>query len=289
VLATVPEADIARLGVNAISVGQVSIAPVQIGQLVLTNFDFRTAVGVVHLREFRVTITINIRVDWHIHIPLPIVPDIDEGGTISTINASFTIDFGDITIPGLQNLSIHIDSFTAANIAAASNPLTNLQLGSVVAEQIRARNLVLPAQGFTIAGLTIGSLQAAGISVPAAGVDQITIGRVHGEVMPMGDITITNFALPNTAVSDIVSQGDDVSATEVSQVLTADAGILRLTFTVTPTVRTQIDRLEIANATASTTIGSIELHNIVAPYEFLNLTLSQIGIDTISIPSFAIS
>jgi len=107
--------------------------------------------------------------------------------------------------------------------------------------------------------------------------------------MPMGDITITNFALPNTAVSDIVSQGVDVSATEVSQVLTADAGILRLTFTVTPTVRTQIDRLEIANATASTTIGSIELHNIVAPYEFLNLTLSQIGIDTISIPSFAIS
>jgi hypothetical protein len=43
------------------------------------------------------------------------------------------------------------------------------------------------------------------------------------------------------------------------------------------------------NIAASTSIGKIELSNIVAPYELLNLTLSQIGIDTISVPAVAIA
>jgi hypothetical protein len=35
-------------------------------------------------------------------------------------------------------------------------------------------------------------------------------------------------------------------------------------------------------------IGKIELDNVVAPYELLNLSLSQVGIETISVPAVAI-
>jgi hypothetical protein len=45
----------------------------------------------------------------------------------------------------------------------------------------------------------------------------------------------------------------------------------------------------IRNLTAGASIGKIELHNVVAPYELLNLTLAQVGIDTIAVPTVAIA
>ena len=54
-------------------------------------------------------------------------------------------------------------------------------------------------------------------------------------------------------------------------------------------LKSHIDTLTISGLTASTSIGKIELKNVIAPYELLNLTLSQIGIDTIQVPSVAIA
>ena len=68
-----------------------------------------------------------------------------------------------------------------------------------------------------------------------------------------------------------------------------DLGNLDLTLKISPKAQACIDRLLIRNPSATTSIGKIQLHNIVAPYEFLNLTLAQIGIETISVPKIAVS
>ena len=47
-----------------------------------------------------------------------------------------------------------------------------------------------------------------------------------------------------------------------------------------------IDHLEITNANATATVGQVVLHNVTLPYDVLNLTLSQIGKDTVSIPAY---
>ena len=61
------------------------------------------------------------------------------------------------------------------------------------------------------------------------------------------------------------------------------------TLRVKLTAEAHIDQLVIRNVKANLSIGKIELHNIVAPYELLNLTLAQVGIETISVPSVAIA
>jgi hypothetical protein len=68
-----------------------------------------------------------------------------------------------------------------------------------------------------------------------------------------------------------------------------DLGCLDLTLRVNPTAEAHIDQLVISNVTASTSIGKIELHNVVAPYELLNLTLGQVGIETVSVSTVAIA
>ena len=287
-LTTIPEADIKQSSVSTVSIGQVGIGPIKIGQLVLTDLALSTAGDGAFLRNFVVTVTYNMSLDWHLHIDFPGHP-IDEAGTEDLDSPSFTVGFGDIRVPGIENLKIDIASLSVDNVAATANPVTNLQLGAAVAEQIQARNLKLPTQGFSIAGLGIGALNIGGFGVPAASLDSLTIGRVHGDAFPLGQMALSNLALPSASIGDIVSQGVDVTATPKPKAFHLDLGCLDLTLKVNPVAEAKIDQLVIRNVTASTSIGKIELRNVVAPYELLNLTLAQVGIDTISVPSVAIA
>src|SRR6266581_8307047 len=153
-LTTIPEADIQKASVNSISVGSVGIGPVTIGQLVITDLELNTAADGAFLRNFVVTVTYTMKLDWHLHIDLP-GNDIDESGTEDLDSPTFIVGFGDIRLPGYENIEIAIDKLTLDNPAATINPVSNIQLGAAVAEQIQAKNLKLPTAGFSLAGLGI--------------------------------------------------------------------------------------------------------------------------------------
>ncbi len=174
-------------------------------------------------------------------------------------------------------------------MAATSDPITNLQLGAASADQIQANNLKVPTAGFTIAGLGFGPLSVAGVGVPAANLDSVTIGHVHGDAFPLGQMVISNLGLPSASIPDIVGQGVDVTATPTPKAFHLDLGCLDLILRVNPVAEAKIDQLVIRNVHASTSIGKIELHNVVAPYDLLNLTLGQIGVNTISVPTVAVA
>src|ERR1700730_4331492 len=163
-LTTIPEADIQKTSVNSISVGSVGIGPVTIGQLVITDLELNTAADGAFLRNFVVTVTYTMSLDWRLHIELP-GHVIDDSGTEDLDSPTFIIGFGDLRIPGIENLKIDIASLALDNPAATINPVSNLQLGAAVAEQIQAKNLKLPTAGFSIAGLGIGGLSIRGVGV----------------------------------------------------------------------------------------------------------------------------
>jgi hypothetical protein len=285
---TIAEADIQRSGVNTVNVGSVGIGPITIGQLVLTDFELNTAADGAFLRNFVVTVTYTMKLDWHLHIDLPGHP-IDDSGTEDLDSPTFIVGFGDIRVPGIENLKIAIDSLALDNPAATINPVSNIQLGAAVAEQIQAKNLRLPTAGFSLSGLGIGGLNLGGFGVPAATLDSVTIAKVHGDATPFGQMALNNLALPSVTIPDIVGQGVDSVATPKPKAFHLDLGCLDLTLRVNPTAEAHIDQLVIRNVKANLSIGKIELHNIVAPYELLNLTLAQVGIETISVPSVAIA
>jgi hypothetical protein len=214
---------------------------------------------------------------------------IDEAGTENLGTSRFTCEFGNVAVPGLQNIELDIASLTAENIAATASALTDLQLGAAVAQQIQARNIMVPSQGFTIAGIGIGALRLGGLGAPAASVDSVTIGRVHGDAFPIPDVTLSNVALPSASVSDIVSQSVDAVATPQGKAYHIDLGCVDLILKIRPRAEAQIDQLTISGLRAGISVGAIELLNVVAPYELLNLRLSQVGIETVEIPAIAVA
>jgi hypothetical protein len=288
-LATIPDTTVNRAGINSIAVGQVGIGPIRIGQLTVRNLNLRMSTGAIELRNFRVTVSLRLALVWKVCVGIPFDGSKCWDGTINLGEPSVTVPLGDVRIPGLQTFDINMGQLSVSNLTATSSPLNNLRIGTAVAEQIRARNTTVPAQGFQVAGLGLNAVRMDGVGVPAVRVEEVAVARVKGEALPLGGLTLANLALPATAVGDIASTALDVRATAVRHDIVADAGLLDITLQITPTARARMDRFSISGLNASGSIGSIEIRDAVAPYELLNLTLSQIGIESIDIPTIGVS
>ena len=88
---------------------------------------------------------------------------------------------------------------------------------------------------------------------------------------------------------DFSQNVDATSNAVVSKMPTVDVGLLAATLKVTTTAAFHLDELRIDNIRASASIGEIALKNVVLPYEVLDITLSQIGIETIEVPQLEVN
>ena len=288
----VPELDVQQAGLTNVSIGQVGIGPITVGELVVQDIDLRFSAGVAFIRGMTVRVRLHIEFEWHIHIGLPWpFDDIDIGSTEDLGTYSFNMPpVGDVVIPGLSNLNINIPSLTAHNVGASANPIANLQLHNATAQTIRARDVVLPSAGFTIAGLSLNSIQGDNISVPAAGVREATVGHLTGNPLNVGEFSLNSLTLGSATVPLIRNTSPfDVPANLQSRRLPFDLGLLEFALIITPSATAHIPYLEIDNSNATATTGRVVLRNVTLPFDVLNLTLSQIGINTIGIPSFTAS
>jgi hypothetical protein len=291
VLAKVPKLDAQQAGLQTISVGQVAIGPIAVSQLVLTGVDFSMSGAQGVLRNVTVRVTLDISIQWHVHVGLPDgIPDINEGGTIPLPSISITAP----TIPEidvvLNNVHLNIPSLAAQNISASASPL-GLQLGNVAAEQIEALDVDLPTAGFTITGLTLSSVAVNGIDVPAANVGQATVGHLHGDPLKIPSFTLSGLNLPAVTIPAIHSSAPlDIPATlsGASAGFGDNDSLLSVHLLIQPSALTHIDQLDITNASANAKADQIVLQDVTLPYDAHNLTLSQIGINTIDIPTFTI-
>ena len=89
-------------------------------------------------------------------------------------------------------------------MSVAADPL-GLQLQNATADQVHAHNVVLPSAGFSIAGLTLNSVQGTDVTLPAAHVDQATVGHLHGDPIALPAFVIDNLNLPTAQIPDVSS------------------------------------------------------------------------------------
>jgi hypothetical protein len=226
---------------------------------------------------------------WEVSVDIPLVGSFGWDGSIDFGTHSLPVRLGDVSVPGLQSLSIDLASVSANNVNAVIGAIRNLRLGPVVAEQIRANNAVAPTPDFSLTGFGLGSLEVDGVSVPGATATDTTIARLHGDAFPPGDVTISGLALPQASLGQIASQGLDTRATSNPLILSADAGVLKVSLSLTPSARMEADELRLSNVRASASVGAVVLRNVVLPYDVLDVKLSQLGIETIQVPRIEVA
>ena len=282
--AAIDDLGVARATVGQLDVGELSVGPLSVGNLVLDTTHLDVSTGQASFRNLRITISLTMTIDWVVSISIPLVDTFRFDGTIDLGTQSVVLGLGDVAVPGLQALSLDLPALTVGNLSAIVGPIRDLHLGPVVAETIRARGVVAPVPDFQIVGLAVGAATVEDLSVPAATVADATVGSVRGGSVPLGSVALQNLALPQTSLGDIRSAAVDVQATSNPLGIRADAGVLRITFNLTPAVRMHTDELRLSGVRSSVSIGEVRLTDVVLPFEVMDLTLSQIGIETIQAP-----
>jgi hypothetical protein len=286
----VPQLAVGQAGVQTVSVGHLGIGPVTVGSLAINNAGFTLASGHGVMQNVQAMVTLKLSVEWHIHVGLPDgIPDIDVGDTYDLGSLSVSLPAGDIELPALSNLKFDIPSLAAQNLTVNADPLS-LQVTGIAADTIQARDLALPHDGFTISGLSVGSLSAAGLGVPAASVAEATVGHLHGDPAQLPALNLNGLQLPAVQIPSISSTIPLTIPANLESVGAGfDAGLLRMIVRIQPSVLMSVQHLQITNANASATVGQLVLKNVTLPFDALNITLSEIGIDTIEIPSFTVA
>jgi hypothetical protein len=288
----VPTLTAQQAKIQTIDIGQVVIGPITVGELVLNNANFTISSANGVLTGTSIEISIQISVEWAIHIGLPWpFSDIDIGDTYNLGSIGFgPIPLGNIVIPGLNNIQLNIPSLIAQQISIAPNNPVTLHMVAVLADNIKATDSVLPSQGFSLSGMSLASIDGSGLAIPAAKVSEVAISHLQGNPVQIPTFTLGNMNMAVVHIPNISSSLPlDIPAILPTQSLGFNAGILLLCIHLTPSVEMHIAHLEINNANASATVGSVTLKNVNIPYDLMNLKLADIGIKTLKIPSFHVA
>ncbi len=290
-LVNVPDLDAQQAGLQTISIGQVSLGPIGVGTLVVDNVDVNFNSGPVVLYNVVVSLTLDVKLTWHIHISMPWpLPDINIGGSADLGSPSFgPFAIGDVTIPTLSNVNLNIPSLTASNTSVTATPLYNLQVSNAAADTIKAQNVKLPSAGFTLAGLLLGSINGSTITVPAASIDSASVDHLSGPPIDVAQLTLGPVTVPTLNIPSAHSTAALNVPVQLSTIYIGTTGDIQLGFDITPSAQTSVAALSIANASANATVSQILAQNLTIPYDAHNLTLSTLGINNIAIPSFAVA
>jgi hypothetical protein len=221
-------------------------------------------------------------------ITIPLAGSFSWDGTVKMGSHSLTVRLGDVKVPGLQSADLVLPTTTVEQVRAVVGPLRDLHLGPLVAEQLRVRDVALPIPDFTLTGLGVGRIGLNGLGVPAAASGGATIERLHGQALPLGQLTIPDLRVPDASAGRIRSGPVDAFGTSNPIRFVADAGVLTLTLRAVPGARIRVRELVLDNLRTGLTIGALELHDVVLPYELLGLTLSDVGIDSIDVPTIEV-
>ncbi|HEY1298464.1 MAG TPA: hypothetical protein VGJ60_35725 [Chloroflexota bacterium] len=289
-LVNVPQLGVQQAGLSSIDLGQVAIGPITVGDLVLTNTSVALNAGRAVARNVNVHVTLSLSLEWEIGISVNDILDIHEHHTTSLGSVGLDMPQTDITLPALSNISVAIPSLTAQSVSVQADPLA-LSLHNATADNLNATNVVLPSAGFSIAGLSLNSIDGTNVTVPAAKLERATVDHLHGDAVAVPALGLSNLSLGSAHADSIVNTAPlDLPVTlRPSHEPGFDAGILKVILHITANATAHIPFLEINDVSASASVGRIAVHNVSIPYDVHNLTLSQVGITAVSVPAFNVS
>jgi hypothetical protein len=291
--AAVPELTASQLSVQQVDVGRLQAGPISVGKLVVDDAHVTVSTGAAAFTGLEVAVDLDMSLDWTVKVDVPVVGSWSWHGTIAIGKHSCTVPLPDVSLPGLESFTVDLGpggraALTIDDLSTTVGPLQDLKLGTLKAEGITGSQVLAPVAGFSINGFGIGHLNVAGLGVPAVSAETITIKHVTGQGFPLGDVSLAGLALPEADATDISSQGIDADGMSNPFVFTSDVGVLDITLKIAPGARLHADELRLSGVRSSTSVGAIELHDVVLPYEIFDLTLSQIGIDTVELPKIEV-
>ena len=183
----IPTLTASQANLQHIDVGSLNVGPLAVGSLTIVNTNFAMDATQAILKNLSVTLGLDIQAKWSIDLEV-----FSDSGTEDLLNLQFTIPLPDLPpIAPLNNIAVTIPNLTARNVTVKANPIV-LGVNNAAATGVRATNTALPTAGFSIAGLTLNSLDGSAVTVPAANLESATVDHLHADPIVIAQVGLTD-------------------------------------------------------------------------------------------------
>ena len=265
--------------VGQVTVGQVAVGNVVVDSLTLHNTQANLKSGNAYLENVGITIELKFKLHWWYDIGI-----YSDSGDENLGSLSFAMNVGNVAVPSLANIQMTIPSVTVNNVAAQVNPLQNLDLGGAAFNKLKVLKTTLPAAGFGLTGMALGSLGLSALGVPDVASEQASIDEFKpNQTVVLPGASLGSVSIPSTSIPDVQSGAFGLDAQASSRGIKVDFGIFGFTFTVTPVVHMHIGAMTLHDLGLSADVGSIDVQNIHVPLDVKGITLKTLKLHTLTV------
>ena len=270
--------------VGQVTVGEVSVGNVVVDSLTLHNTQANLKSGSAFLENVGMTIELRFKLHWWYDIGI-----YSDSGDENLGSLWFSMNVGNVAVPSLGNIQMTIPAVTVSNVAAQVNPLQNLDLGAAAFDKLKVTKTTLPAAGFGLTGMALGSLGLSGLGVPDVASEQATIDRFKPtQTVVLPGASLGSVSIPSTSIPDVKSGAFDLDAQASSRGLKVGFGIFGFTFWVTPVVHMQIGSMTLHDLNLSADVDSIDVQNIHVPLDVKGITLKTLKLHNLTVTDISL-
>lgn len=266
--------------IGDLDIDRVTFGDATIGNIILTNTDARLNGASAFMENVRTVLELRFTLDWE--IDLGWLGNWDGHENLGSL--SFGMNLGNVSVPSLSNIDMHIPTMHIPNASASMQPITNLDLGGATFKKLVASDTDAPAAGFTLSGMGIGSATVENLSLPKTTTARVTLEefKPNGSVLLPG-AEIRNLNLPAAQVDNISTAGFDLSAVASKRCLGVDIGILALRICVEPVIHMDVGSMTIKDASLSASSERLKVEDIRLPVTVRGIAMSKLDLDNIKI------
>jgi len=285
--------NISQLLVASGTIGSLRVGSVQLGQATVDRLVIKGIATSVHsgkasFDHVRSIIRIEVIVDWWYDILFS-----SGSGRETFTSPLIPLEVGNLLVPSLQDINVAVPAVTITGVQAQVAPVANLDLGGARFDDVRVNVTRLPADGFDVSGLELGSLTVSGVGVPATATDGVSVGQFR----PNG-----NVALPGVQLSGIeipAAQAPSVGSSSPVNVFGLqpqdpypigglDLGVFGFSIAVKPFVDLQIGVLTLDDVSLRTAIDSLGVEGVTTPVTVQGIVLGDVRLQQLTVNQITI-
>ncbi len=274
---------------NSITIDQIRLNDTSVDRVDVLDVKTEVDTGTVSLENARAIVSLNLRFNFSVHIPLPWpFDDIDFGDSISLGGITFPFDIGDISIPALNNVDLEIPSATLTDIQASLEPVNNLNLGGAAFNGLELDDTVLPSAGFGLSGMNLGGLSLNQLSMPSVTSARLSVERFSLEnALLLPSVSIEDIQLPSTSAAQVTTTAPIVvpGVTAETRNIPLTSGLLNTSIDISPTLTIAISSMVINNISAVSTITKIDIRDIRSSVEVSCVTANGLELNSLQLES----
>ena len=272
-----------KLEAESINVGRIELGDASVDNMELTDLTSNVTTGSARLMNVRSVVSINLSLDWRVRLPFVR----DPRGTIGPIGLPVPFKLGNVDVDDIDPIQIEVPSATVTGVEVEIQPITNFSFNGGSASAIDLSTMQLPANGFAISGLSYDAFDLSHVGLPDGTIANAKIGELapNGE-LSIPSVEVRNVQIPSVEVPTVESTSPinvENATSDVVPSIPIDLGILVLTIRVTPTMDLNIERLELADMQAASSIDKITLQNIASPVLVKDVTVGGINLDQVTV------